>query len=84
MGIIGYADQFLLQSNTKVRKFSNNNEAELEAVKWAATKVDPAVEIHTDSQYAIDNYRGSHIVRKCNRENTANIVVRSHKEDLRK
>ena len=82
--VIGYSDDLMLNVKSATIRCSDNNVAELKAVELAARDLEVWVEILTDSQYAIDNFKGKHIVRKTNRDNVANTVVRLKKENKRK
>lgn len=81
ISVLGVCDEFYGSSHTKSVRVKDNNEAELAAVNLAASLFPETTVIFTDSEYAIKSFSGKHSVQKCQRNNVANILVRSKREE---
>lgn len=80
---MSWACPFAIHTHSQVIKCKDNNHAELKAIQLAVSDLGDMVEIHTDSQWAIDKFKGINILVKTSRTNTANMAARAKKEKLR-
>jgi ribonuclease HI len=81
--VVSWSCKFVVYTNSVRMKCKDNNEAELQAVLLAVADLGSGVEIHTDSQWAIDNFEGENVLVKTSRTNAANMTARANKENLR-